>query len=132
MLRRLAAPYFGGAVGAMFNSLAIWIAGRAGLTAAIGVSLAPKLTWPWLENRLLWGSLWALGYPLVRRRFTPVRAGLVLSLAPSLAQLFWFFPEAGHGMLGVAHGPLTPVVVLVVNGIWGWVLARVVLTCGSE
>ena len=128
MVRRLATAYFAGAAAALASSLAIWLAGRADLTALLGVTLAPPLTWSWLAPRVLAGSLWGLGYPLVRRYgFTPVRAGLVLSLAPSIAQLFVFLPEAGHGMLGVGRGALTPVVVLALNALWGWVLARVAL-----
>lgn len=127
MIRRLAPAYFGGALGAVVNSAAVWLAGRTDLTAALGVALAPEITWAWLSPRLLWGSLWGLGYPLVLRwGFKPVRAGLVLSLAPSLAQLFYFLPQAGHGMLGVSRGALMPVVVLLANAVWGWALGALV------
>ncbi len=126
MLRRLGMAYFGGAVGALASSLALWIAGRAGLLALLDVSMSPALSWSWLQPRLLFGSLWGLGYPLVLRRArTPVRAGLLLSLAPSLAQLFYFLPQQGHGMLGVRLGALTCVAVLGANAVWGWTLAHV-------
>jgi hypothetical protein len=126
MLRRFGMAYFGGAVGALASSVALWIAARAGLTALLDVSISPSLSWAWLQSRLLFGSLWGLGYPLVLRRArSPVRAGLLLSLAPSLAQLFWFLPDQGHGMLGVKLGALTCVVVLGANAVWGWTLAQV-------
>jgi hypothetical protein len=126
MLRRFGMAYFGGAVGALANSLALWLAARAGLLALVDVAIAPTLSWPWLAPRLVWGSLWGLGYPLVLRRArTPMRAGLLLSLAPSLAQLFWFFPQQGHGMLGVNLGALTCIAVLGANAIWGAVLGFV-------
>ncbi len=133
MWGRFAAAYLGGAVGALANSLAVWLLARADLLAAIGVALRPGLSWPWLENRLLWGGLWGLGYPLVRRAgLTPVRAGLALSLAPSAATLLWFFPQAGRGLAGLELGLATPGVVLAANALWGWVLVRVVQACGRS
>jgi hypothetical protein len=126
MLRRLSAAYFAGAVGGLVTTLLIWVAGRADLTAMIGVNVAPGLTWSWIEERILWGSLWGLGYPIVARRgFTTVRTGFVLSLFPSAAELLLFLPEEGAGMLGLELGVLTPVFVIVRNGVWGWIVAKV-------
>lgn len=131
MIGRLSAAWFGGAVGALANSLAAWLFGRAGVFAAIGVSLSPAFTWDWLENRLLWGSLFGLGYPAVRGLgLAPDRAGFVLSLAPSAAQLFWFFPRAGQGALGLELGLATPLVVLALNALWGFALARTAVAAG--
>jgi hypothetical protein len=128
MVQRIAAAWFGGAVGALVNSLALWLLARADVLAAIGVRIAPTLSGEWLADRLVWGSLWALGYPaLTGAGLGPVRAGLALSLAPSAAQLLYFFPRAGHGALGVSLGAATPLVVLAANGLWGWVLARSVV-----
>lgn len=133
MLRRLAVSYFGGAVGAVVASLFLWVTAQAGLLAMLGVAISPKLTWTWLSTRILWGGIWGLGYPLVARmRSRPTRAGLLLSLAPSIAQLFHFLPRGGHGLLGVNLGPLTPLVVLAVNAVWGWALARVVIATGER
>jgi hypothetical protein len=126
MVRRFGMAYFGGAVGALANSVAVWVAARAGLLALLDVAIAPAFTWAWLAPRLVWGSVWALGFPLVRPRArSPMRAGLLLSLAPSLAQLFWFFPQQGHGMLGVELGALTCIVVLAANAVWGATLGFV-------
>jgi hypothetical protein len=125
MLRRFCAAYAAGALAALVASLVLWIAGRAELTAAVGVAIAPKLTWFWLAPRLVWGGLWALPYPWIRpRRLSAVQKGLLLSLAPSAAQLFWFMPERNLGALGQDLGTLTPAVVLLANATWGWVLAR--------
>jgi hypothetical protein len=132
MLRRFALSYFGGAVGAVVSSLALWVAGLADLTAMLGVALAPALTWHWLSRRIFWGSLWGLGHPMVvRMGYSPVRAGLLLSLAPSAAELLYFLPRAGEAPLGVSLGPLTPLVVLAANALWGWTLARTVVATGE-
>ncbi len=126
MLQRLFTAYAAGAVAALIASLALWIAGRAELMTALDVSLAPALTWHWLSQRLVWGGIWALPFPLLRpRRMSPVRKGLLLSLAPSAAMLFYFMPETGHGTLGSRLGELTPVVVVLANALWGWALGRV-------
>jgi hypothetical protein len=125
MLQRLFTAYAAGAVAALIASLALWIAGRAELTTALEVSIAPGLTWPWLSQRMAWGGIWALPFPLLRpRRMSPVRKGLLLSLAPSAAALFYFMPEAGRGTLGRELGELTPVVVVLANALWGWALGR--------
>jgi hypothetical protein len=52
-----------------------------------------------------------------RRMFSK---GLVLSLGPSLVQLFWVFPmKAGKGVMGLELGTLTPLLVLIFNAVWG-------------
>jgi hypothetical protein len=131
MIGRLAAAYFGGAVGALANSLAAWLLGRAGIFAAMGVSLRPAFTWEWLENRLLWGGLFGLGYPRVKRLgLPPVRTGLLLSLVPTAVQLFYFYPRAGDGLGGLDRGLATPLVSLLLNLLWGWVLARTAVAAG--
>jgi hypothetical protein len=133
MTRMLALAWFGGAVGALANSLAVWLLGQAGVFAAIGVRMAPPLTWPWLENRLVWGSLWALGLPLLLRGgLAPLRAGLLLSLAPSAAQLLYFAPRGGQGLFALQQGTLAPLVVLLANALWGAVLVWTVRAGGGS
>jgi hypothetical protein len=133
MLRRFAVSYFGGAVGAVASSLCLYLAARADLLSLIGVTLNPKLSWTWLEPRIVWGGIFGLGYPLVARlRYRPVRAGLLLSLVPSGLQLFYFFPQQGHGLLGDSFGTLTPFVVLAANAVWGWVVARTMIATGER
>jgi len=118
----------GGAIGALINSLVVWGAGEIGLTLAAGAKIAPALTLPWLYQRLVWGALWGLLFLVPfqggRRRSNSVLAkGLLISLAPTLAQLFYFFPEAGQGLGGLRLGVTVPVFVIVFNAIWGWVAA---------
>ncbi len=131
MIARLAMAYFAGAVAALFASLALWAIGQAGLTQAFGSRLAPPLAWDWLSPRLLWGSLFALGYPLVRRRgFSPVRTGLVLSLIPTLSELLVIQPARANGFFGLSLGTSTPFFVLISNMLWGWMLARIMIGKG--
>jgi hypothetical protein len=111
------------------SSIAIFLAAQGELWHLLEISVPITLEWPRVAPRLLAGSLGALGLPAVRRwGFSPIRAGLMLSLAPSLASMFYFLPNRGHGWLGVELGALTPVVVLVLNAIWGAVLGLFVRT----
>jgi hypothetical protein len=136
MLRKLAGPYAAGALAALLTSLVLWIAVRAKLGALVDVQLAKLfpggLDPHWLGSRVLEGSLFALALPLARwRGLTPVRAGLAVSLLPSLRALFLQLPGAGYGMLGVQLGALTPVVVLAANALWGWLLGALVSRTGG-
>jgi len=118
-LRRASLAFAAGAVGALASSVALWLAGSAGLTAALGVAVAPALSPAWLHPRLVWGGVWAGLFLLPLWRGRGLRRGLLLSLAPSAAQLLWLFPQQGRGWLGLELGLLTPAVVLVANAVWG-------------
>ena len=132
MVRRLAMAYFAGAVGALIASFVLWLLAGAKVSEE-AVALVPGLSWSWIERRLLWGSLLAMGYPLVRRRgFTPVRSGLVLSLVPSILQLVLLMPLDNQGFLGLSLGALTPLLVLSTNALWGWALARIMISAGHS
>jgi len=121
----LAACFAAGTLGALANSLVLWLCGQWGVTALAGVDLAPPLTAAWLYPRLVWGGLWGLAYfPTVgspRRRRHWVRKGLWVSLAPTIAQLFYFFPyHTPFGPMGIGLGDLTPLFVLLYNFVWGF------------
>jgi hypothetical protein len=119
-LKNISLVFAAGVWGALWNSLAVWFFGLVHITPALGVHIAPPLTPAFLYPRLVWGGLWGFLFlvPLGRLSF-PTR-GLLLSLAPSLAQLFWVFPLKAHqGVLGLHLGLLTPVFVLFFNAIWG-------------
>lgn len=120
MLRRLSLAYMAGFVGALVASLALWAAGRYGLTAKLHVAIAPALGLYWLYPRLVVGGLWGtqLLLPVTRRPFV---LGLLISLAPTLLMLLWIFPyRSGQGWLGLELGLLTPAVVWAANLVWAW------------
>lgn len=117
--RSLSLFFAAGVVGALANSLAVWLLGELGVPRALGVALAPDGSAAWLYPRLVWGGLWGLLFVLP---LTPavVPRGLLVSLAPSLFQLFVVFPAwAGKGIAGLELGVLTPAFVLLYNALWG-------------
>ncbi len=123
MIRKISCAYVGGLLGALVDSFNIWWLGQAGVTSALGIGLQPRWAAPWLYERLVWGGLWGLLLllPLLPRR-TAAR-GILASLAPSAMVLLVVFPDMGKGPLGIGFGALTPVLVILLNFIWGLVAA---------
>ena len=120
LLKHVSLAYAAGNVGAVVNSLAAWLFGALGISAALGVKMAPALTVGWLYPRLVWVVLWGLLFMLPCLRGSPLLRGLVFSIGPTLGQLFVVFPlSLGKGMLGLDLGSLTPVLVILFNAIWG-------------
>lgn len=120
LLRDLTMVFAAGCLGGLANSLALWVLGSAGITAALGVKLAPALTVPWLYPRVVWGGIWGILFVLPFLRQSYFLQGIVYSLGPSIVQMFVVFPfKADKGMMGLALGGMTPVFVLLFNAVWG-------------
>jgi hypothetical protein len=120
IFRTLSLVFAAGCVGAVANSLAVWLFGDLGINAALGVKIAPKLTPAWLYPRIVWGGLWGFLFLLPSLRHSVLIRGLLYSLGPSLVMLFIVFPmKANKGMFGFALGNVTPVLVLFYNAVWG-------------
>ena len=118
--KRLSLVFASGCVGGLLNSVVLWLLGSKGITGKLGVNIAPDLTPEWLYPRLVWGGIWGVLFllPVLKRSFL-VR-GLIFSLAPTLVQLFVVFPmKLDKGMMGLQMGNFTPLVVLIVNAVWG-------------
>ena len=130
--RKLSLVFAAGSIGALANSLAVWLFGLLGITAAFGVKIAPALTSSWLYPRIVWGGMWGalLLLPVIKK--APALRGLVLSIVPTLVTLFVVYPAKGKGMMGLELGTLTPLFPLFFNAIWGvaagawygWVIER--------
>ena len=120
-IRNVSFVFAAGCLGGLINSLFLYACGIFGVNAALGVRIAPALTPAWLYPRLVWGGIWGILFllPLLKRSW--FRRGLVLSLGPTLVQLLVVFPfKAKKGYLGLELGLLTPLLVLIVNAVWGW------------
>lgn len=118
--KRISLVFAAGCLGALLNSLAVWIFGDLGITSGFGVKIAPTLSPQWLYPRIVWGGIWGFLFllPLMRTRI--LSRGLILSLGPTLVQLFVVFPLNAHkGVMGLDLGSLTPVFVIIFNAIWG-------------
>ncbi len=115
-----------GCVGALANSLVVWLFGELGLTARAGVAIAPAFSAAWLYPRIVWGGLWGLLFALSAPRQHAIAHGLFVSLGPTLFQLLVVFPFfAAKGFGGLELGLMTPLFVLGFNAVWGIVTALV-------
>lgn len=113
-----------GCLGALANSLAVWLAGDLGITRSLGVSIAPALTANWLYPRIVWGGIWGLLFLMPMMDSKLFFKGSLLSLFPTIVQLFVIFPYvAKKGVAGITLGAFTPALVIVFNWIWGVVAA---------
>jgi hypothetical protein len=120
LTRRITQVFSAGCLGGLVNSLAVWIFGVSGITAAMGVKIAPQLSAPWLYPRIVWGGIWGLLFLLPLMQKSMLLRGLVFSLGPTLVQLFVVFPmKANKGIMGLDLGSLTPLAVVVFNAVWG-------------
>jgi hypothetical protein len=118
-MRKLLIFFAAGCLGALINSLAIWLLGDQGITARLGIAIAPNLTPSWLYPRIVWGGIWGLLFILPMLASRPFSKGLVLSLFPTAVQLLLIFPQAYKGLGGIELGLYTPILVLVINAVWG-------------
>ena len=123
-MKKLLLFFAAGCVGALANSLTVWFFGDMGITSSMGVSISPSLSPSWLYPRIVWGGLWGLLFILPMLQSKPLLKGTLLSLFPTIVQLFVVFPyKTRYGIAGLELGLLTPVAVLFFNWVWGVVTA---------
>jgi hypothetical protein len=122
-MKKILIFFAAGCLGALVNSIAVWLFGDLGITSSFGVSISPSLTPGWLYPRIVWGGLWGLLFLLPMLNSKLLMKGTVLSLFPTAVQLFVVFPKAHKGMAGLGLGLYTPLFVLFFNLVWGVVTA---------
>ncbi len=128
-MRTLLIVFAAGALGALANSLVVWLFGHFGITAILGVAIAPELSAHWLYPRIVWGGLWGLLFILPMLQSRLFVKGALLSLFPTAVQLFVVFPLMAHkGIAGLDLGLFTPLLVLFFNWVWGFVTALAIKT----
>lgn len=118
--RNSSLAFSSGSLGGLANAVAIWLLGSAGILTAAEVSIPYHLSLSIIYMRVVWGGIWGFCFLLPFPRDRVLTRGLACSVAPSLVQLLYIFPEkAGKGILGHELGLLTPVFVLFFNAVWG-------------
>lgn len=118
-MKKLMIYFAAGSIGALANSVALWWLGYYGMTARFDIAIAPSLSPEWLYPRIVWGGIWGLLFILPMLQSRLLLKGLIISLAPTAVQLLVVFPQAQKGLGGTELGLYTPILVLLVNGIWG-------------
>jgi hypothetical protein len=123
-LKEISIVFTAGAAGGLVNRIAIWFAGRFGISEFLGVKLAPPLSEGFLYTGIVWGGIWGLVFlvPVLKSSF--YLRSLILSIFPTLVMLFVVFPFWLHkGALGFQLGQFTPALVVIFNFIWALVTA---------
>lgn len=119
-LSKMSSVFAAGCAGGLANSITLWLFGLLGITTALGVQLAPKLTPAWLYPRIVWGGIWGALFLLPFFKDSYMKRGFIYSLGPTLIQLFVVFPiKAQKGVMGLELGALTPAFVVFLNAVWG-------------
>jgi hypothetical protein len=109
-----------GCLGALANSLVVWLFGEWGIAQWMSVAITPALTPSWLYPRIVWGGIWGLVFVILTLDKKWVQKGGLISLLPTAVQLFFVFPfQAQKGMAGLELGLLTPALVILYNWVWG-------------
>ncbi len=119
MLRKLSLAYTSGTVAALMACLVLWILGREGVNAWLGVSLRAGVTMAWLAPRLIFGGLCGLflALPVLPRRLS--LQAFLIGLVPAVYSLLVFFPRTGRGLFGFGYGALTPLLIGGLCLLWG-------------
>lgn len=119
-MKKLMIFFAAGAIGAVINSLVVWQFGQQGISQSLGVAIAPSLSAHWLYPRIVWGGLWGLLFILPMLNSKLLLKGTLLSLFPTIVQLFVVFPMKAHkGIAGIDLGLYTPLLVLFFIWVWG-------------
>ncbi|MCG6972936.1 MAG: hypothetical protein LJE66_07315 [Desulfobacterales bacterium] len=123
-MKKILVYFSAGCLGGLANSLAVWAFGANGITHQFGVAIAPTLTPAWLYPRIVWGGIWGFVFLLPFLNSKLILKGAIISIFPTLVQLFVVFPLKAHkGYLGLDLGMYTPVFVVIFNLVWGIVAA---------
>jgi hypothetical protein len=121
-MKKVLILFAAGCLGALANSITVWLFGYYGINSFFGVSIAPSLSPDWLYPRIVWGGIWGLIFILPILQSKLLLKGAILSLFPTAIQLFFVFPFKAHkGIAGLELGLFTPLLVLFFNWIWGFV-----------
>lgn len=131
--KKLSVLFTAGALGGLLNGVAVWLFGAIGITTALGVKIAPQMSPPFLYPRMVWGGIWGLVFLLPFLKNSLYLKGLILSLGPTLVQLFVVFPfKAQKGAMGLELGALTPLFVIFFNAVWGIAAAHWLKLTGAD
>ena len=123
-MKKLLLYFAAGCLGGLANSIAVWAVGYFEVSKSLGVSIAPALTPAWLYPRIVWGGIWGLVFLFPVMKSKTFTKGTILSLLPTLVQLFVVFPyKVDKGVAGIELGVLTPMFVCVYNWVWGIITA---------
>jgi len=112
--------FIAGALGGLTNSIVVWSLGAAGITPALGFSMAPDLSFMWVFRRVFASGLWGIIFLIPVYKNSPIKKGALLSILPWLSSALVVFPmRMDMGYFGLGFGMGTPIWTLLFAAIWG-------------
>ena len=64
LIRILSICYTAGLIGGLATAVFVWAGGAYGLSAMLGVAIAPEWTPAFLYQKMVWGGIWGLVFTL--------------------------------------------------------------------
>lgn len=119
-MKTLPLCFAAGCFGALINSAVIWICDNFGVIEALQVQMPINYSAEWMYQRIIWGGIWGFLFILPVYKSNILLKGTIISLIPSLFQLFYVYPyRMGVDIAGLNFGVLTPALILFFNWTWG-------------
>jgi len=101
--------------------------GATGITKALGVSITPAITPPYMYHRIVWGGIWGVLFALPFFKRLTLLKGIINSLASTRVQLLVVFPgKANKGFFGYQLGVFTSLFVFIFNAVQEGFIRRLV------
>ncbi len=110
-----------GCLGALIQSLVMWLFSRYGITHSLNVHLSSSMSPAWIYPHIVWGGLWGFLFLLPILSSSIFARSFVIALIPAGVQLFVIYPfYEGKGFAGLSMGLLTPFLVLFYWWVWSF------------
>ncbi|MBU0681326.1 MAG: hypothetical protein KKD73_07885 [Proteobacteria bacterium] len=119
MAKKIILSLVAGVIGGLVNSLGLWGSGVLGISTALGFTMTPHLSLPWLAPRLFQGGIWGLAFLLPFWTTSYYKKGMVIAIAQAIVMLVIIFPKMGFGFYGAQLGATAPLFVFVFTSFWG-------------
>ncbi len=119
-MKTLPLCFAAGCFGALVNIAVVWIFDNFGIMEALQVRMPIAYSAEWMYQRIVWGGIWGFLFMLPLYKSSILMKGTIISLIPSLFQLFYVFPQLmGADVAGLNYGVLTPALILILTWVWG-------------
>ncbi|KPJ88140.1 MAG: hypothetical protein AMS17_06425, partial [Spirochaetes bacterium DG_61] len=107
--------------------MVVWLFGATGITKALGVSITPAITPPYMYYCIVWGGIWDVSFALPFFKRLTLLKGIINSLASTRVQLLVVFPgKANKGFFGYQLGVFTSLFVFIFNVVQEGFIRRLV------
>ncbi|MEC7838669.1 MAG: hypothetical protein VX777_01365 [Chlamydiota bacterium] len=120
LLKKVGYCFAAGCLGGVAMNVVNLVFGIVNIPEFLGVDMAQDVNANSLYSDLFWGGIWGLLFLIPLLKDVPLVRGVLVSIVPSLAQLFIFLPLVkGVNFLEGEFRLMLPVYVFLLNSVWG-------------